>query len=139
MSVIWDLIQHPEEHKMQKLLGPQAFERRRSSRQSVYVPLFVYGYGEGQEPFHQETNTLQVNANGALLRLDGSAKVHRGQKLLLMNRLTNEEQECQIVMLAKRPKHTDLRVGVAFAKAAPQFWTTRKTNPAKTLAQTCAD
>jgi|GEM_PF-2816495 len=124
---------------MEELLGPQTFERRRSSRQSVYVPLFVYGYGEGQEPFHQETNTLQVNANGALLRLDGSAKVYRGQKLLLMNRLTNEEQECQIVMLAKRPKHSDLRVGVAFTTAAPEFWATRKESFVRTLPRACAD
>ncbi len=90
----------------------------------MYVPVFVYGYASENEPFYQETNTLQVNANGGLLRLDTS--VQHGQKLLVVNRVTKEEQECYVVSLAKRPKHEDLRVGVAFAKAAPGFWDTRK-------------
>jgi hypothetical protein len=90
----------------------------------MYVPVFVYGYASEDEPFYQETNTLQVNANGGLLRLD--ANVQRGQKLLVMNRVTKEEQECYVVSLAKHPKHADLRVGVAFAKAAPGFWGSRK-------------
>lgn len=86
----------------------------------MYVPVFVYGYSSSGEPFYQDTNTLQVNVNGGLLRLD--ANVRYGQKLLLMNRITQEEQECYVVTLAKRPKHNDTRVGVAFASSAPGFW-----------------
>jgi len=90
----------------------------------VYVPVFVYGYTAPDEPFHEETNTLQVNANGGLLKLD--ADVHFGQKLLVMNRVTKEEQECYVVTLAKRPKHAYRHVGVALAKPAPEFWGVRK-------------
>lgn len=90
----------------------------------MYVPLFVYGYTMAGEPFHEDTNTLEVNANGGLLRLD--ANVLCGQKLLVVNRVTKAEQECRVVTLAKRPKHTDLRVGVAFARSAPGFWDTRR-------------
>lgn len=118
MSAIWDLIR--------QAMDEQIAERRRSSRQSVYVPLFVYGHTSSDEPFHEETNTLEVNANGGLLHLDEAANVRRGQKLLVMNRLTKEEQECYVVTLKKRPKRADLRVGVAFAKAAPEFWTRRR-------------
>lgn len=133
MSAIWDLIDETESlerRRMEALMDERLAERRRSARESVYVPLFVYGYGSAEEPFYQETNTLQVNANGALLHLDDHASVRRGQKLLVMNRLTKEEQECYIVTLMKRPKRADLRIGVAFAKAAPEFWTRRKKNSA---------
>ncbi len=130
VSAIEDLTDEAEsleEHCMESLME----ERRSSARESVYVPLFVYGHGSAEEPFYQETNTLQVNANGALLHLDDDVNVCRGQKLLVMNRLTKEEQECYIVTLTKRPKRADLRVGVAFAKAAPEFWTRRKKNPSR--------
>lgn len=122
LSAIWDL--------MQQAMDERTVERRRSSRESVYVPLFVYGHDSTQEPFYQETNTLEVNANGGLLHLDEAANVRRGQKLLVMNRLNREEQECYVVTLKKRPKRADLRVGVAFAKAAPEFWKQRRAKSA---------
>lgn len=99
-------------------------ERRQSCRISMYVPVFVYGYTAADEPFHQDTNTLQVNANGGLLHLN--ANVRYGQKLLLRNRVTQEEQECYVVTLTKRPKHGDVRVGVAFAHCAPGFWSEKR-------------
>lgn len=127
MSLIWDLLHgnDPTENpRMEEaLLSDCMSERRGSSRASVYIPVFVYGYTSAQEPFHQETNTLEVNANGGLLHLSAEANVRHGQKLLVMNRLNKEEQECYVVTLARRPKNADLRVGVAFAKPAPDFWT----------------
>lgn len=119
MSVIWDMLRE-EKIPYEEQLYVDNSERRRSSRTSLYVPVFVYGYTSADEPFHQDTNTLQVNANGGLLRLD--ANVQCGQKLLVMNRVTQEEQECYVVTLTKRPNHSDLRVGVAFANSAPGFW-----------------
>ena len=32
-------------------------------------PVYVYGHGLGEEPFHEEAHTLRVDANGALLLL----------------------------------------------------------------------
>lgn len=130
MSVVWDLLREASALNGRDKPEPigiesrEKRERRRSPRSIVYVPVFVYGYATEEQPFHQETNTLQVSANGGLLRLD--ANVQHGQKLLVMNRLTQEEQECSVVSLAKRPKHADLRVGVAFTKAAPGFWRAHK-------------
>jgi hypothetical protein len=122
MSVIWDLLNDVTRPntKRRAEVSRDDTERRRSPRASVYVPVFVYGHVADAEPFHQETNTLQVNANGALLKLD--ANVAYGQKLLLTNRVTQEEQECYVVTLLRRPKHADLCVGVAFANSAPGFW-----------------
>lgn len=97
-----------------------ASDRRKSSRANVYVPLFVYGYNSASEPFHQDTHTLQVSAGGGLLRLDASVK--RGQKLLLMNRVTKQEQECYVVALTEHAKRRHSHVGVSFARPAPEFW-----------------
>lgn len=132
MSLIWDLVNSSGPFRERSALtGSQGSfsgnrsgqDRRSSSRQSIYVPLFVYGYTMDEQPFHQETNTLQVNAGGGLLRLD--APVRCGQKLLLTNRVTNEEQECYVVGLEKRPRHADVRVGVAFERPSLEFWKTR--------------
>jgi hypothetical protein len=127
VSVIWDLVRDLKAPNYEDDAGiseANAAERRGSLRTSTYVPVFVYGYTSADEPFHQDTNTLQVNVNGALLHLN--ANVRYGQKLLLMNRVTQEEQECYVVTMAKHPKHADLHVGVAFANSAPGFWGERR-------------
>lgn len=123
MSVIWDLLRETDSPSRGEL-RTDATERRRSPRTSTYVPVFVYGYAAPDEPFHEETNTLEVSASGGLLRL--GANVHSGQKLLLMNRVTKEEQECYVVTLTNRPKRADRHVGVALANYAPEFWGVRR-------------
>lgn len=130
MSVVWDLLCMDDNRhgrsdaERVQTASREGAERRLSPRSSVYVPVFVYGYASQEQPFHESTNTLQVNANGGLLRLE--ARVQHGQKLLVMNRITQEEQECYVVSLVKRPKHADLRVGIALSKSSPEFWDTRK-------------
>lgn len=126
MSIIWDLLRETKPSTSHNGIDqvPEVSERRQSSRTSMYVPVFVYGYKDATEPFHQDTNTLEVNANGGLLRLD--VPVHHGQKLLVVNRLTQEEQECYVVTLAKRPKRAERHVGVALTKPASEFWRVRR-------------
>lgn len=125
MSFVWDLLNHSETDEPQSAArnGAPRSERRKSARASVYVPLFVYGYDSASQPFHQETHTLEVSADGGLLKLD--ANVQRGQKLLLMNRVTKQEQECYVVGLKNHPKRSHLHVGVSFKQSAPAFWKTR--------------
>lgn len=127
MSVIWDLlrdvrISNREDRRMAEPY-PSHLERRQSPRISTYVPVFVYGYNAAGEPFSQPSNTLQVNANGGLFDLE--VNLRYGQNLLVTNRLTGEEQECYVVTLLKRPRHSGLRVGVAFRNSAPGFWARR--------------
>ncbi len=94
-------------------------DRRRARRWSFDIPVYVYGHGPHEEPFHEEAHTLHVNANGALLLL--SVPVRKGQKLLLTNGLTQQEQDCQVVFLGTRRSRT-IEAGVAFPKTNPRFW-----------------
>ena len=81
--------------------------------------MLVYGHDLGQEPFHEEAHTLHVNSNGGLLLL--SAPVREGQKLLLTNRFTQEEQNCNVVFLGTRHSRT-VEAGIAFPETNPNFW-----------------
>ncbi|MGH9710803.1 MAG: hypothetical protein ACRD37_09665 [Candidatus Acidiferrales bacterium] len=132
MSLIWDLLNSSEEDEHRDAPSRNtpnstlrtSLDRRKSSRASIYVPLFVYGYDSAAEPFHQDTHTLEVNADGGLLKLD--ANVRHGQKLLLMNRVTKQEQECYVVGLKNHSKRSHVHVGVSFPQPAPAFWKTRR-------------
>jgi hypothetical protein len=94
-------------------------DRRRSRRWPIDISVYVYGHGPEKEPFHEEAHTLNVNANGALLLL--SAPVHKGQTLLLTNRFTEQEQDCQVVYLGAKHSRT-MEAGIAFPAANPDFW-----------------
>jgi hypothetical protein len=125
MSLIWDQLNQSEITSRQMCAPAEpassacpVVERRKSGRADIYVPLFVYGYTSGEEPFHEETHTMDVSTNGGLLRLD--TPVSSGQKLLLLNRVSKQELECTVVRLVKQPKRT--YAGVAFERPAPGFW-----------------
>lgn len=135
MSLIWEQLRNSEEFIRQApgrqswvgledvhLFVPQPAERRRSARADTYVPLFVYGYTSGREPFHEDTNSLEVSNNGGLLRLD--APVRGGQKLLLQNKVSHQELECIVVRVEKHLKRT--YIGVAFAEGDSGFWQCRR-------------
>lgn len=135
MSLIWEQLRESEESARHtpslespgvledpRLFSPQTDERRKSGRADVYVPLFVYGYTHGREPFHEDTNSLEVNSSGGLLRLD--APVSRGQRLLLQNKVSKQELACTVVRIEKQFKRT--YVGVAFVESDAGFWQCRK-------------
>ena len=94
-------------------------DRRRARRWALDVAVYVYGHGPRTEPFHEEAHTLHVNANGALLLL--SVPVRKGQKLLLTNAATQQEQPCRVVFLGARRTRT-IEAGVAFSDSNPAFW-----------------
>jgi hypothetical protein len=98
--------------------GPRS-DRRRSRRWDLDVPVFVYGHSTAQEPFHEEAHTLDVSANGALLML--GARVQPGQKLLLINKSTQAEQECRVVYLGER-RTQSAAVAIEFGQANAHFW-----------------
>jgi hypothetical protein len=105
-----------------KAPSPHAVEvpdRRRARRWSIDIPVYVYGHVSGEEPFHEEAHALHVNANGALLLLH--APVRKGQKLLLTNSLTQQEQDCRVVFIGKRRSRT-VEAGIEFPTTNPQFW-----------------
>jgi hypothetical protein len=125
MSRIFEALKHAQQVRTGQLKqsapAPGAVEipdRRRSLRWSLQVPVQVHGHA-GKVPFHEEAYTLHVNANGALLLL--SAPVREGQKLLLTNALTHQEQDCCVVFLGVKRGRT-VEAGVAFPLTNPDFW-----------------
>jgi PilZ domain len=126
MSRIFDALRNAQRVREGKLQPDAPVERvveipdrRRSRRRPVDVAVFVYGHGPGRDTFHEEAHTLDVNASGALLLL--SVPVRKGQRLLLTNRQTQQEQDCRVVYLGARHTRT-VEAGVAFPEMNPQFW-----------------
>ncbi len=138
MSRIFEALKHAEMVRAGKLKpkspGEGAVEvpdRRRSRRWSLDIPVYVYGHGPGKEPFHEEAHTLCVNANGALLLL--TAPIRKGQKLLLTNTLTQQEQDCRVVFVGTKRSRT-VEAGISFPLTNPDFWQIRKTPQGETSA-----
>jgi uncharacterized protein YceH (UPF0502 family) len=94
-------------------------ERRRSERLLQVVPLVVRGESAGNRVFWEDTFTANVSAHGALMVM--SAKVGIGQKLVLMNPKTWQEEVARVTRLGTFDG-TRTQVGVEFAQAAPEFW-----------------
>jgi hypothetical protein len=100
-------------------------EQRSSKRAPLRMPVVVYGWAKNQGAFHEETDTLLVNASGGLVAL--SARVELGETLFVVNQNTREEQECRVVYV-QREAEGKSKVGLAFKRPVPGFW---RTNPRK--------
>jgi hypothetical protein len=93
-------------------------ERRRAARWKAHVPVFVYGHG-GQAPFHEDAYSAVVSDCGALLIMTTAVPI--GEKLLLTNKVTQDEQECRVAGLGRRDGPS-IKVAVEFIAPASQFW-----------------
>ena len=83
------------------------------------VSLFVYGSDVDNQPFHEETYTVNATAAGSLMLLEAS--VVEGQRLWLVNLSNQDERECRVVLLGKLlPGKRE--VAVQFLRPAPEFW-----------------
>jgi hypothetical protein len=92
---------------------------RRSQRVCLSLPIVVLREGPGVNVASEETNTLIVNAHGALIQL--ALTVEIGQLLGIKNTQTMEELVCRVVHLG--PEHPGKReVGIEFELASPRFW-----------------
>lgn len=93
-------------------------DRRRTQRVQIAMPVIVR-CRDSKPPFEEPTQTVSVNANGCLLRLQ--APVLRTQKVLLVNPRTTEELPCTIIFLGKKDGGKT-EVGLEFTEASPLFW-----------------
>ncbi|MGB0035047.1 MAG: PilZ domain-containing protein [Candidatus Acidiferrales bacterium] len=100
-------------------------EQRRTQRVLVAMPVLIYGR-LGNEPFQEDTETINVSANGGLLPI--TTEVLPSQKLLLTNLQTNEELTCRVARLVQTPGGRTL-VGLEFLQPAPRFWGGALTSP----------
>jgi hypothetical protein len=93
--------------------------QRRSRRLPLSVPVRVYGRTPENRPFRDVTETNTVSVHGGLLAL--AAKVRRGQTLLLVNAITEEERECRVVYVESK-LWGKRKIGVEFTNNSGDFW-----------------
>jgi hypothetical protein len=94
-------------------------KKRRSKRLALSIPVRVYGRTPDNQPFRDITDTSAVSVHGGLLPL--GAKVQRGQKILLVHSVTEEERECRVVYV-EASLWSKRRVGVEFTDHKGDFW-----------------
>jgi len=128
MSKIWDALREAERLKNERVAKEGLHnhldaisDRRSTNRFLANTPVLVYGYGATDDPFHERTQALSVNASGGLITL--TSAVNPGQTLLLMNEANMKEEKCTVVRQVSA--HLD-RIGVAvkFPHPVPDFWDT---------------
>jgi len=102
---------------------PQATNRmsqlRRSQRVCLRLPILVLRERPGNNVAQEETQTLIVNAHGALIQL--ALTVEMGQLLGIKNRQTMEQLVCRVVHMG--PDQLGKKeVGIEFETPSPRFW-----------------
>ena len=93
--------------------------RRRSQRVLMQVGILIRGTDTHERPFEEQTETLAINAHGALILLEN--KVISGATVLMRHKRTEEEQECHVVFLGPL-RSGRAEVGLEFSVPRPLFW-----------------
>lgn len=93
--------------------------KRRSQRVLMQVPVRLRGQDAQGANFEEETETLAINAHGALVLMQ--ARVTSGATIQLQHKRTTEEQECQVVFLGP-VRGNKAEIGLEFSAPRPQFW-----------------
>ena len=93
--------------------------RRRSQRVLMQVAVRITGQDSQGKPIYEETETLAINAHGALLLLQ--TRLTSGSKVLLQHKKTEEEQECHVVFLGP-VRSGKAEIGLEFSSPRPAFW-----------------
>jgi hypothetical protein len=130
MSKIWDALRKAERLRNQRVYkeGLQNYqdsipERRSTKRFLANSPVLVYGYGATDDPFHEQTKALSVNAGGGLITL--TTAVNPGQTLLLINEVNLKEEKCTVVREVST--YLDrMDIVVKFREPVPDFWETSR-------------
>ena len=93
--------------------------RRRSQRVLMQVAVRVRGKDSQSNAFEEETETLAINAHGALILVN--ARVTSGSKVMMQHKRTQEEQECHVVFLGP-VRGGKAEIGLEFSEPRPTFW-----------------
>ncbi len=93
--------------------------RRRSQRVLLRMPLLVITRGAENQHVSENAFTSSVNAHGALIYL--SLKVQAGQKLIIRNTETDEEQFVRVIRTNPGADGKS-EVAIEFLRPAPKFW-----------------
>jgi hypothetical protein len=93
--------------------------RRRSQRVLMQVGVHIRGNDSQGKPFEEKTDTLAINAHGALIAL--KARITSGSKLKMKHNMTEEDQECHVVFLGP-VRDGKAEIGLEFSEPRPTFW-----------------
>jgi hypothetical protein len=93
--------------------------RRRSQRVLMQVAVRIRGEDTQGASVEEETETLAINAHGALVLL--KARFTSGSKVLLQHKRTQEEQECHVAFLGP-VRSGKAEIGLEFSSPRPAFW-----------------
>jgi len=108
-----------EEPKAAGVCTPIRAERRRTPRNHVPIPLFVYGHRPEGQPFYEDSFTTAVNVHGGSMHLETSVQL--GQRLLVTNQQNEFTQPCIVVFVGARLAG-GADVAFSFTAAMPYFW-----------------
>jgi hypothetical protein len=93
--------------------------RRRSQRVLMQVGVRIRGKDAQGKDFEEGTETLAINAHGALILL--TARVTSGSVVHMKHNRTEEEQECQVAYLGP-VRNGKAEIGLEFSQPRPTFW-----------------
>jgi len=93
--------------------------RRRSQRVLMQVGVRIRGTDAQNREFEEETETLAINAHGALVLL--AERLTSGGKVHLQHKRTQEEQGCHVVFLGP-VRSGKAEIGLEFSVPRPTFW-----------------
>jgi hypothetical protein len=94
-------------------------KRRRSKRIRSRVHITVRIQARNKETVYEETDSLVVNAHGALILL--AAPVGRDQFITVINPKTSQELLARVTAIGTRIMGK-AQVGIEFIRPAPEFW-----------------
>ena len=93
--------------------------QRRSQRIMLKTPVVILTRGDDNKLIWEETQTVTVNAHGAMVV--SRLKLEVGQIVTLRNSKTEAEVSCRVVYIS--PHQTNNRkIGLEFVEPRPQFW-----------------
>jgi hypothetical protein len=93
--------------------------RRRSQRVLMQVAVRIRGTDAQGAAIEEETETLAINAHGALVLLQ--SRLTSGSKVQLQHKKTQEEHECHVAFLGP-VRSGKAEIGLEFSSPHPTFW-----------------
>jgi hypothetical protein len=93
--------------------------KRRSQRVLMQVGIRLRGKDAQGKDFEEVTQTLAINAHGALVLL--TARVISGGTVHMRHNKTEEEQECHVAYLGP-VRAGKAEIGLEFITPSPNFW-----------------
>jgi hypothetical protein len=82
-------------------------------------PVLIYGRGEDEEPFQEETNVRVLSVRAGLIAL--ATKVEPGQHLIVINLANEEDQRCRVAFVGEQNLGRNM-IGIQFSRPGWGFW-----------------